>query len=80
MPKKGDIYYESNNIGGCTLYLNDSYYLSLKDSVITANYEGKFSQSNSESEWVDLMNAINCATISVKADIENLNLYGLYDE
>jgi hypothetical protein len=79
-PKKGEIHYESNNAGGCTLYLDVAYYLSLKDSVTTAYYQGKFAQSNSETEWLNLMKAINCATTTEKNDIENLDLYGLYDE
>ena len=79
-PKKGQIFYESHDDGSCTLFFKRDYYASLVDSIFTVYYQGKFAQSNAESDWNDLKNAIDKAEISQRDDIENFELYGLYDE
>jgi hypothetical protein len=79
-PQKGQIYYEGHNDGSCTLYFKRDYYASLTDSIFKAYYQGKFAQSNAESDWNDLKNAIDEAKISEREGVENLQLYGLYDE
>lgn len=79
-PKKGQIYYEGHNDGSCTLYFKRDYYASLTDSIFKVYYQGKFAQSNAESDWIDLKNAIDEAKISEREGVENLKLYELYDE
>lgn len=79
-PKKGQIYYEGHNDGSCTLYFKRDYYASLTDSIFKVYYQGKFAQSNAESDWIDLKNAIDGANISEREGVENLKLYELYDE
>lgn len=79
-PRKGQIFYESHNDGSCTLYFKRDYYASLTDSIFTAYFQGKFTQSNAESDWIDLKNAIDGAKISEKESVENLQLYRVYDE
>lgn len=79
-PKKGQIYYEGHNDGSCTLYFKRDYYASLTESIFKVYYQGKFAQSNAESDWIDLKNAIDGAKVSEREGIESLELYGLYDE
>lgn len=79
-PRKGQIFYESHNDGSCTLFFKRDYYASLTESIFTVYYQGKFAQSNAESDWNDLKNTIDKAEISEREDIENLKLYGIFDE
>ena len=79
-PKKGQVYYESNGDSSCTLYFSKEYYVILNKAIDDAYNSGKFSQSNSESDWNDLKYAINGAEISTKENVENLELYNIYDE
>jgi hypothetical protein len=79
-PKKGQIYYESHNDRSCTMYFKRDYYSSLTASILTAFYQGKFRQSNAESDWNDLKDTIDQAEISDIDNVENLELYGIYDE
>lgn len=79
-PKEGQVYYESHNDSSCTIYFKSDYYSSLTSSILTASYQGKFRQSNAESDWENLKNTIDQAQTSDKDDIENLQLYGFYDE
>jgi hypothetical protein len=79
-PKKGQIFYESHNDGSCTLHFKRDYYSLLTASILTAFYQGKFRQSNAESDWNDLKDKIDGAKISERNDVENLELYSLYDE
>ena len=79
-PKKGQIYYEGHNDGSCTLYFKRDYYVSLTDSIFKEYYQGKFTQSNAESDWIDLKDAIDGANISEREGVEDLKLYELYDE
>jgi hypothetical protein len=76
-PKKGQIYYEKNNNGSCSLFFKCDYYVSLQNSMLKAQYQGKFAQSNSESDWIDLKNVIDTATISEREDVENLKPYDI---
>lgn len=79
-PMKGQVYYESNGDGSCTLFFSKDYYPLLKESIGNAYESGKFAQSNAESDWNDLKYAIDGAEISERNDIENLELYSLFDE
>jgi len=79
-PKKGQIYYESHNDGSCTLYLKADYHSELGNSMLMAQYQGKFRQSNAEYEWNNLKDKIEEAQFSDKEDIKELELYGVYDE
>jgi len=79
-PKKGQVFYEPEGDGSCTLYFSNEYYTVLKKSIDNANNSGKFSQSNAESDWNDLKYAIDEAEISNKENIEDLELYNIYDE
>lgn len=79
-PRKGQIYYEDHNDGSCTLYFKRDYYATLTDSIFRAYSQGKFAQSNAESDWTDLKNAIDGAKTNERIGVENLKLYGLYDE
>jgi len=79
-PQKGQVFYESHNDSSCTLYFKRDYLATLKESIFTAYYQGKFAQSNAESDWIDLKNAIDGATESEREDVEDLELYGVYDE
>jgi hypothetical protein len=79
-PKKGQVYYESYQDGSCTLYFKRDYYSSLAGSVEIAYYQGKFRQSNSEADWNYLKDKIDSAEISQKDNIEDLELYSIYDE
>lgn len=76
-PKEGQIYYEKNNDGGCTLFFKCDYYVRLQESMLKAQYQGKFVQSNSESDWIDLKNVIDTASISEREDIEKLMPYNI---
>jgi hypothetical protein len=79
-PKKGQIYYESHNNGNCTLYFKRDYYTLLTSSIFTAFYQGKFRQSNAETDWNELKERIDQAVISESENVENLKLYEVYDE
>jgi hypothetical protein len=79
-PRKGQVFYESNGDGSCTLYFSNEYYPVLKKSIDNAFNSGKFSQSNAESDWNDLKYLIDGAEISNKKNIEDLDLYDVYDE
>lgn len=79
-PKKGQIYFENHNDGGCTLYFKVDYHSQLKDSMLMAQFQGKFLHSNAELEWNNLKNKIDKAQISNKENIKGLSLYGIYDE
>lgn len=79
-PKKGQIYYESHSDGRCTLYLKADYLSELQNSMLMAQYQGKFSQSNSEIEWNNLKDKIDQAQISDKENIKDLKLYEIYAE
>ena len=79
-PNKGQMYYESRNDGSCTLFFRRDYYASLTDSIFTAYYQRKFAQSNAESDWNNLKDTIDRAEISTRDNVEELNLYSLYDE
>jgi hypothetical protein len=79
-PKKGQVFYEAEGDGSCTLYFSNEYYPILKKSIDNAYNSGKFSQSNAESDWNDLKYAIDGAEISTKENIEDLELYNIYDE
>lgn len=79
-PRKGQIFYEGHNDGSCTLFFKRDYYALLTDSIFTVYYQGKFTQSNAESDWNDLKETIDNAEISERDDVESLELYGLYDE
>ena len=78
-PKKGQVYYESHNDGSCTIYFKSDYYSSLTSSILTASYQGKFRQSNAETDWENLKDTIDRAQISEKENIKNLELYGACD-
>tara|TARA_R110000764_G_scaffold239818_1_gene340133 strand:+ start:82 stop:789 length:708 start_codon:yes stop_codon:yes gene_type:complete len=79
-PKKGQVYYESHRDSSCTLYLKADYHSELESSMLMAQYQGKFRQSNAEFEWNNLKNKIDEAQISDKENIKDLELYGVYDE
>lgn len=79
-PKKGQIYYESHNDGSCTLYFKADYHSELQNSMLMAQYQGKFSQSNSEFEWNRLKDKIDNAQISNKENIKELKVYEIYAE
>lgn len=79
-PKKGQIYYEGHNDGSSTLYFKRDYYALLTESIFKVYYQGKFTQSNAESDWNDLKYAIDGAEVSERADIEKMELYSVYDE
>jgi hypothetical protein len=78
-PKKGQVYFESHHDGSCTLYFKRDYYSLLTGSIETAYYQGKFRQSNAESDWNELKNTIDQAEISDNENVEDLELYGVYD-
>ncbi|EKT3958573.1 hypothetical protein ABF176_002494 [Flavobacterium psychrophilum] len=77
-PEKGQVYFESNNDGSCTLFFAREYYSELKNSIDKAHDNGKFSQSNAESDWKDLKFAIDSAEISNKENVEDLQIYNIY--
>ena len=79
-PMKGQVYYESNGDESCTLFFSNEYHPLLKKSIDSACENGKFAQSNSESDWNDLKYAIDSAEISEKEDVESLELYSIYKE
>lgn len=79
-PKKGQVYFESHSDSSCTLYLKADYHSELESSMLMAQHQGKFRQSNAEFEWNNLKNKIDEAQISDKENIKDLELYGVYDE
>lgn len=81
MRKQGYIKFDENqNDGSCTLYFKRDYYALLTDLIFNAFYQGKFRQSNAKFDWNELKNTIDQAEVSDKENVENLELYGVYDE
>ena len=78
-PKKGQVYFETHIDGDCTLYFKRDYYPLLMDSITSAYYFGKFTQSNAEEDWLDLMYTLKRAKINQKDNVETLELYSIYD-
>ncbi len=76
-PKKGQLFYELDEDFNCTLFFLNEYYSKLKEAIDIAYENGKFAQSNAESDWNDLKYAIDKAEISDKSDIESLQIYTL---
>jgi hypothetical protein len=79
-PRKGQVYYESHMDTSCTLYFMRDYYTALKKSISHKYLLGEFARSNAESDWNELKNNIDNATISDRDNIEALELYSIYDE
>jgi len=54
-PRKGDIYSRNNPNGSCTFYFNAEYYEKLKINMTNTAKQGKFAESNAESDWTNLL-------------------------
>lgn len=78
-PQKGQIYFETHNDEGATLYFKNDYYIKLTNSIDTSYIQGKFAKSNAESDWNNLKYMIDKAEISNKDNIEKLKLYSIYE-
>jgi len=57
-PQRRDIYSRNNPNGSCTFYFNAEYYESLKSNMINLSRQGKFAESNAESDWLNLLNKL----------------------
>lgn len=78
-PRKGQVFFEANGDGSCTLFFSNEYYPILKSSIDKSYLSGKFAQSNAEADWNDLKYAIDSAEVSDRDGIENLQLYSIYN-
>lgn len=74
-PKEGQVYYERHNDNSCTLYLKNDYFGLLQNSILMASYQGRFRQSNAETEWNNLKEKIDAAEVSKKDNVEDLESY-----
>lgn len=79
-PRKGEILSQSNNDGSCTLYFDNDYILILQKAIKEAFNAGKFKESNSEADWIDLMNAIDSVENAIDVNIDELEIYLLMDD
>ncbi|HEY5524320.1 MAG TPA: hypothetical protein VIK26_03170 [Clostridium sp.] len=57
-PQKGDIFSRNNPNGSCTFYFNIEYYEELKVSMTNSSKQGKFTESNANRDWTNLMNTL----------------------
>lgn len=60
----------------CVLYFQETYFENLTSSIHEKYIKGDFIRSNSEKEWVHLMNSINSAE-TTNEDVSNLRSYWL---
>jgi hypothetical protein len=79
-PRKGEILSQSNNNGSCTLYFDKDYIVVLQTAIKEAFNSGKFKASNSEADWIDLMNAIDNVEDAIDVNIDQLETYLLMDD
>jgi len=68
--------YEDLKNENCTLYFQEDYYHKLTSTLHEKHIMGDFMRSNSEKEWVHLMNSINSAG-TTNDDVTNLKTYWL---
>jgi hypothetical protein len=76
-PTKGAVLLESHEDSSCTLYFNRTYHTELLSAMQSANSLGKFTSSNAERDWVNLMRAIEEAINAGDIDKEALTSYSI---
>lgn len=73
-PNKGYLLFESSN-GGGYLYFDKKYYAKLRESI-EENYRlGNFTNSNAESEWMNLKDKIENAHDIINPNTDSFELY-----
>lgn len=75
-PKKGYLVFETYN-GGGNLYFDKDYYNELQNSIHNKFYQGKFAESNAESEWLQLKNKIDNSENIINPNISNCKIYSV---
>lgn len=73
-PTKGDIYSISQD-DGCSFYFKEVYYEALKLDILSADKNGKFTESNATLEWQNLMNVFLKAQFVDNFDQNNATDY-----
>ncbi len=75
-PYKGELLSKTLNNDNCILYFEDNYFNKLNLKIKEKYNEGAFARSNAESEWNDLMKAINTSEVTMD-ETENAENYWL---
>lgn len=75
-PEKGYLLFEGTN-GGGNLYFDKDYYEELKDSINEKYQQGKFAESNAESDWMNLKYKIDNAETVVNPDVTTFKNYSI---
>lgn len=73
-PTKGQLLLNENGgeNGSFTFYFTPEYHALLASKFQEAYVDGKFAQSNSEADWIDLMQTLNNAKTVNSIDFTNL--------
>jgi hypothetical protein len=80
-PKKGELLVEGGlGNGHCILYFELNYYKELVKAINKAYQSGAFATSNSQSEWHDLMYAIESAIIESDVKKEKFRHHALSED
>lgn len=75
-PHKGQVLVDEHAASdSCTLYFDLDYYENLDSAITQAYNDGKFSSSNAESDWNNLMHAIKSAEFADAVDRSELRAY-----
>ena len=74
IPKKGYLLFETYN-GGGNLYFDTDYYNELKESIHEKFFQGKFSESNAEFEWIQFKNKIDSSENIIEPNITEFSIY-----
>jgi hypothetical protein len=80
-PKSGELLIDDGDKkGGFTFYYDETYYTKYSESIQRAYQSGSFARSNSEKEWINLLNKVTAAVSSESVDTSNLKTYWLTEE